>query len=61
MSRTSRPVYFSDEGRTRMLGQEAELFPLPVRSRFRVALWIIVLMLGAGLAYVTATLAGHVR
>ena len=59
MSRTSKPVYFGDEGQRRMLGREADLFPLPVRSRFRAALWVIVLMLGAGLAYIITALAGH--
>jgi hypothetical protein len=61
MSRASRPVYFGDEAQQRMLGREAELFPLPVRSRFRVVLWVSLLVLGAGLAYVIVVLAGHVR
>jgi hypothetical protein len=59
MSRASKPVYFGDEGQRRMLGREAELFPPPVRSRFRAALWVISLMLGAGLAYIVTALAGH--
>jgi hypothetical protein len=61
MGRTSKPVFFGDEAQQRMLGRDAELFPLPVRSRFRLALWASVLVLGAGLAYIIAVLAGHVR
>jgi hypothetical protein len=61
MSRASRPVYFGDEAQQWMLGREAEVFPLPVRSRFRAALWVSVLVLGAGLAYVIVALAGHIR
>lgn len=60
-SRRSKPVFFGDEAQQRMLGREAELFPRPVRSRFRVALWVSVFVLGAGLACVIATLAGHVK
>ena len=61
MSRASKLVFFGDEAQQRMRGREAELFPLPVRSRFRVALWASLLVLGAVLAYILAALAGHVR
>jgi hypothetical protein len=61
MSRVSKLVYFGDEAQRRMLGRDAELFPLPVRSRFRAALWVSVLVLGAGLACVIIALAGHIR
>ena len=61
MGRPGKRIYFGDEAQQRMLGREAELFPLPVRSRFRVALWMSTLALGAGLAWVMAVLAGHVR
>jgi len=61
MGRPGKRVYFGDEAQQRMLGREAELFPLPVRSRFRVMLWVSTLVLGAGLAWVLAILAEHVR
>jgi hypothetical protein len=61
MSRTSKPVFFGGEAQQRMLGRDTELFPLPTRRRFRAALWLSLLILAAGLGYVLATLAGHVK
>ena len=60
MSRASKPVFFGDEAQQRMLGREAELFPLPVRSRFRGALWVSLLVLAGILTYVIVSLAGRV-
>lgn len=61
MNRASKLVYFGDEGQRRIQGREAELFPLPARPRFRAALWVSLLLLGAVLAYLITALAGHVK